>query len=312
MSIQRRQFSLLAGAIAAASLLARVQARAEETPPSLAFIATGKEYRFDTGALRGKLRADGKSQGLGPVEDIRTGKAISGMFGLFSPYRLLTSDTRFGTAAWDWASRARLLDQGAVEVQWQADQEHPLEITAQYRFAAADTIDLTLSVKPKRELHRFELFLASYFEGCERSFAFVRGGASKENSQKPRLLEATRADGYWQVFPRDDEAKRLYGDGRWKRPPNPVDWVARWPLAAPLAVRRDGGSHLAVAIMAGPAIVLPWPCPMARSRIGRYIFRSSAATSRRGKLPYRAGSIGGPSRALRRSSGAIYQKFTSP
>jgi len=250
MTIRRRRFLLVVGAVAVVSSLGRMPARADETSPSLAFIAAGKEYHFDTGALRGTLRAGGRSQGLGPVQDIGAGKAISGPFGLLSPYRLLTADARFGTAAWDWASQARLLENCAVEVRWDADREHPLEMTAKYRFAAADTIDLTLTVKPKQDLRGFELFLASYFAGFERSFAYVRGAASKAGGHNPLLVEATPADGHWQVFPRDNEAKRLYADGRWKRPPHPVDWVVRWPLAAPLAVRRDRGSGSAAAVMA--------------------------------------------------------------
>jgi len=260
MSIKRRRFLFMVGAVAVASCLRTIPARADDTSPSLAFIAAGKQYHFDTGTLRGTLRAGGQSRGLGPLQDIGAGKVISGAYGLLSPYRLLTADARFGTAAWDWASQARLLGNGAVEVQWKADREHPLDMTADYRLTAADTIDLTLTVKPKQDLRGFELFLASYFEGFERSFAYVRSD-SKDGGPQPRLAEATRTDGYWQVFPRDNEAKRLFSDGRWKRPPNPVDWVVRWPLAAPLAVRRDSGSGLAAVLIApaGDCFALAMP-----------------------------------------------------
>ena len=257
----RRQFLLMAGMAAAASFMGNAPARADEKSPSLAFVATGKEYHFNTGVLRGTLRAGGVSKGLGSVQHIGTGKTISGAFGLLSPYRLLTADARFGTAAWDWVSDARLLDSGAVEVRWHADREHPLDMRAEYRLAAADTIDLKLTVQPKQDLHGFELFLASYFQGFERTLAYVRDGASKDSGRKPLMVEATRADGNWQVFPRDDAAKRLYSDGRWKRPPNPVDWVVRQPLAAPLAVRRDAASGLAAVLMApaGDCFALAMP-----------------------------------------------------
>ena len=243
------------GAAAAAMSLAAVRARADDASPSLAFIAAGKEYRFDTGALRGTLRAGGKSQGLGPVEDVGAGKAIARSVGLLSPYRLLTSDARFGTAAWDWASQARLSDKGGVEVCWKADREHPLEMTAEYRFAAADTIDLKLAVKPQRNLHGFELFLASYFEGFERTFAYVGSGCRKK---KVRNLDWSRqpagtATGRSSRATRRRSGYTATGGGS---PPNPVDWVVRGPLAAPLALRRDtdpapGG--LAVALMAPAA-----------------------------------------------------------
>ena len=261
MNIQRRQFMLLAGAGVVASSWGKAAARADETSSSLAFAAADKEYHFDTGSLRGTLRAGGASKGLGPVQDIGTGKAIAGAFGLLSPYRMLTADARFGTAAWDWASQARLLENRAVEVHWKADREHPLEMTAEYRLAAADTIDLKLALKPQQDLRGFELFLASYFQGFERTFAYVRSAAPKDSGGKPLLVEATRTDGYWQVFPRDDTAKRLYSDGRWKRPPHPVEWVVRQPLAAPLAVRRDTASGLAAALMApaGDCFALAMP-----------------------------------------------------
>jgi hypothetical protein len=260
MNIKRQRLLLLVGVVAGANFLPMIATRADDSPPSLAFIAAGKEYHFDTGTLRGTLRAGGQSRGLGPVTAIDAGKTISGVYGLLSPYRLLTADTRFGTAAWDWASQARLLEDRAVEAHWQADGEHPLDMTATYRLAAADTIELTLSVKPKRTLRGFELFLASYFDGFEQSSAYVVAGP-RDSRANPRLVEAKHADGYWQVFPRDGAAKQLYSDGRWKRPPNPVDWVVRQPLAAPLAVRRDRGSGLAAVLMApaGDCFALAMP-----------------------------------------------------
>ena len=73
---------LLAGAGVVASSWGKAAARADETSSSLAFAAADKEYHFDTGSLRGTLRAGGASKGLGPVQDIGTGKAIAGAFGV--------------------------------------------------------------------------------------------------------------------------------------------------------------------------------------------------------------------------------------
>jgi hypothetical protein len=85
------------------------------------FTETGNEYPFDTGVVRGTLRAAGKSWGLTGVIDLASGAKISRVNGLFSHYRLLDTETRHGEAAWDWPSTARLLDDGAVEVRWTAD-----------------------------------------------------------------------------------------------------------------------------------------------------------------------------------------------
>jgi hypothetical protein len=218
------------------------------TDAKLAFTAAGKEYTFNTGALRGTLREGGKSKGLLPV--LYGDVGIAGSLGIMSPYRLLTADARFGTAAWDWASEARLLPDGAVEVRWSPDAQHPLEMTAVYRWSAPNVLDFTATVKPQQDLRKFELFTASYFDGFPASLVYVQ-----ENPQaggKPAFLEAVKATAVWQAFPRDDEAARIITDGRWKFPPNPVEWKIMPRLAAPLAVRRDAKSGLAAVLMASP------------------------------------------------------------
>src|SRR5690606_3962469 len=53
-------------------------------------------------------------------------------------------------------------------------------------------------------------------------------------------------------FPRDRQSVQTIFDGRWEKPPHPVQWsVTRW-LAAPLAVRRHDSSGVAAAIMSLP------------------------------------------------------------
>jgi hypothetical protein len=213
----------------------------------LAFTPIGKEYRFDTGVLQGTLRGGGKSQGLGPVLEVASGVPVAGKYGLLSPYRLLTADARYGVAAWEWPSQARLLSDGAVEVHWLADKEHPLDITAVYRFTAANVLDFRATVEPRQEMRRFELFLASYFAGFPESLVYV---CRPEGRGRPEFLAARKETGDWQMFPRDGEALRIVADGRWKRPPNPVDWKVLSPLAAPLALRRDAKSGLDALLMA--------------------------------------------------------------
>ena len=223
-------------------------ATADAAPARLAFTAAGQEYRFDTGVLRGTLRSGGKALGLRPVLEGAAGTPVAGMLGLFSPYRLLTADARFGSAAWDWASRAQLLPDGAVQSHWLPDKEHPLEITAVYRWTAPNVLDFQAAVKPQQEMRRFELFLASYFEGFPASFVYVQ--ESPEAGAKPGFLEARKPAGDWQMFARDDVALRIIADGRWNRPPNPVAWKTMPRLAAPLALRRDAKSGLTAVLMA--------------------------------------------------------------
>ncbi len=226
---------------------------AEDRPLSkLAFTRAEKELHFDTGVLKGTLGAEGKALGLRPVTHVATGAQIGGAFGILSPYRLLTADARFGTAAWDWANTWELQADGAARIHWSADKEHPLEMTGVYRWSAADTLDLELFVKPQRDLHTFELFLASYFNGFPSAQTCVRlpgapGGLA------PEFREAAKADGDWLTFPRDSAVVRTFADGRWKRPPNPVNWKMMPGFAVPLALRYDAKSGLTALLMSRPA-----------------------------------------------------------
>jgi hypothetical protein len=212
---------------------------------SRSFLPVENEFHFDTGMLRGTLHAQGRSWGLLPAQHVPSGTPLAASAGLLSPYRLLTPQARFGSAAWDWPSQATRLDDGAVQVRWTADADHPLDMTGVYRLAADNTVDLELTVCPTRDLQRFELFLASYFDGFPRCFAFVQ-----RNGGKVELVEANPSDGDWQMFPRDDSAVETIRDRRWQYPPHPVDWVIRERMAMPLAVRRDAERGLSALIMA--------------------------------------------------------------
>ena len=109
--------AVLLPALAAPSVLA-----VDRSGPTLAFSRTAGGLRFDTGVLQGMLGEGGKSLGLRPVTHVASGVQVAGAFGIFSPYRLLTSDARFGTAAWDWASKSELRADGAASVHWLPDQ----------------------------------------------------------------------------------------------------------------------------------------------------------------------------------------------
>ena len=245
---------------------------------SLTFETEGNAYRFDTGALRGVLRAEGQSRGLLPMVDCTTGTGLTRSLGLFSHYRLLDATTRYGTAAWDWASVARRLPDGAVETRWTADAEHPFDLQAVYRWTGSNTLDVATTVRAHKDLRRFEAFLASYFEGFASAFVYTQGG----------LLEAKQDAGVWQAFPRDEAAAKIIGDGRWQRPPHPVDWTIRPPLAGPLGLRRDEKTGLAALVMAPPAdcfaVATPYGAEEHRSLylslFGRDLKAGESATAR--------------------------------
>ena len=212
---------------------------------TLKFTASGtNEFTFDTGVLSGKLRAGGKSTGLSSVVHLPTGITLDSSMGLFGHYRVFTANRRYGTAAWDWPSAARLRQDGSVEVHWPSTEDRPFELRAVYRWAAPDTLDLETSVQAKADLAKFESFLASYFAEC---FTNVCVYARSNNHQW--LEPAGRSYGVWQAFPRDDQAVAIIQDGRWKLPPNPVDWAIRPRLAKPLAIRRCPSKDLGAVIM---------------------------------------------------------------
>jgi hypothetical protein len=214
----------------------------------LAFSASStNEFAFDTGVLKGKLRADGKTRGLSSVVHLPTGATLDSSMGLFGHYRVFSANKRYGTAAWDWPSEAKLRLDGSVEVRWPSAEDRPFELRAVYRWAAPNILDLETSVQANTNLAKFESFLASYFaEGFTNSCVYVQS-----NSQ-PWLKAADSSGGIWQAFPRDDQMVAIIQDGRWKYQPYPVDWTIGPLLAKPLGVRRCPANGLSALLMSPP------------------------------------------------------------
>ena len=223
-------------------------ARAQVEQPAkgkLGFIASGTNgFAFDTGVLKGKLRAGGKSTGLSSVVHLPTGVTMDSSMGLFGHYRVFSTNKRYGTAAWDWPSDARLRQDGSVEVCWPSTDDRPFKLRAVYRWAAPDTLDLETTVQAKTDLAKFESFMASYFAEC-----FTNACVYARSNNQQWLETADKSHGIWQAFPRDEQAVAIIQDGRWKLPPNPVDWVSRPCLAKPLAIRGCPANDLRAVIM---------------------------------------------------------------
>lgn len=252
----------------------------------LAFVADGNQYRFDTGALRGVLRANGRSVGLLSLEDVSSGASLARSLGICSHYRLLAEGRRYGPAAWDWASSAELLNDNAVRASWSADDVHPFDLTVVYRWTAPDTLDLTTQVTARGELRHFESFLGSYFQGFARAYALVKSVA--HTGGQVGFQEALQTDGVWHMFPRDSAAVSIIQDGRWKQPPSPVEWTIRSELAGALAMRRDEATGLAALVMAPPedcfAVAMPFGEESHRSLylslLGKHLTEGQSVTAR--------------------------------
>jgi hypothetical protein len=254
----RREF--LQSTVAAVSAMSLPVSGAAAERNEGAFTPEAGGFKFDTGSLQGVLRNGGKSRGLQPLMDVPTGSSVARGAGVFSHYRLLDSQARYGVAAWEWPSQAELLDDGTVQARWHADAAHPFDLTATYRWTTPRTLDVTTVVVAQRDLRRFESFLASYFDGFATSLVYVK--TAVEGKPAVGFFEARKSHAVWQMFPRDMAAVKMIRDGRWKREPHPVEWWIAPELAAPLAMRRDSASGLAGIVMAPPddcfAIATPY------------------------------------------------------
>jgi hypothetical protein len=233
-------------------------------PPRLAFKPAGAGlYDFDTGVFQGRLKADGKYQGIYPMVDADSRMELVHPPGIFSLYRVFTTNKRYGETVRDWPTKTRLLADGAVEVLWPAAAEHPLEIAGVYRWKAADALDLEITVKPQHDMPRFELFMSSYFTKSFRAAVYMK--PEGRSDARPAFVPIDRkpqSTGAYVMYPRDEDAVRMIQDGRWKLGSNPVDWaLERW-LAAPIVMRRDATHGLVALMMCPPedcfAIASPW------------------------------------------------------
>lgn len=260
-------------------LLAAGQALGQS--PHLAFKPAGEAscFEFNTGIFRGRLKLDGKYQGIYPIVDVASGVDFVHAPGLLSFYRALETDHRHGAGVRDWPTRNTLLPDGAVEARFPPATDHPLEIVAVYRWKAADTLDLEITVTPQKAMPQFELFLSSYFTKARHFPASIY--LKTDASSPPRFVPIERkpqSTGGYVMFPRDEQAVKIISDGRWKYPPNPVAWEIERTLAAPILIRRDESCGLTGVMMAPPgdcfAMSAPWNVPSATAAGYRAVYLS--------------------------------------
>jgi hypothetical protein len=245
--VKRTALTQTTRVVSAVAFLLAAAAWPQDERPGFRAGASG-EFPFDTGVLRGTLRAGGRSVGLSSVVHVPTGARLDSSMGLFSHYRVFTAGRRFGDGAWDWPSTATLRADGAVEVRWPADGERPFELTATYRWQDAATLDLESTVTATLDLPGFESFLASYFAPPFTNALVLSGGVA---GNAPSAFTAANLErGHWQMFPRDAAAVTLIQDGRWKIAPSPVEWTIRPAFTRALGVRRDPISGLTAVLMA--------------------------------------------------------------
>jgi len=239
--------------IVGALVLTTVRARA--AGPNLAF-APGEngQFGFDTGPFRGHLTVTATGQGLCSLIDKASGRELtrgSKDYGLFSFYRLLAVDQRWGSSAWSLPKTTERTPDGGVRIAWAGAPEHPFDIRGTFRWSAPDTLDVLAEVTPQIDVCRFELFIGSYFADTFRSQVYVRG----RGGAQARFLAVDvnpLIAGTYVSFPRDHKTAAIIYDGRWLIPPNPVDWAVTGFMAAPLVLQQDRATGLTCVIMARP------------------------------------------------------------
>jgi hypothetical protein len=222
----------------------------EASITSLKFIQkdTGTFY-FNTGTLSGILREEGKSTGLMPIRYRGDSVSISKGEGLFNHYRVFTEGKRYGYGARNWPSKAELNSEGDVSVFWTNTPDRPFDLQGIYRIVAPNVIDLVTIVHARRDLKKFEVFLASYLNQ-EFTESKIYSSQNIDQKDNPSFISASKEFGEWLAFPRDKQALKVINDGRWTLQPHPLDWTVMPYYALPLAIRQNKSSGLTVVAMA--------------------------------------------------------------
>lgn len=233
--------------------------------PKLAFRPGEKGYyEFDTGLLRGKMKLDGRWQGICSLVYVPTGAELAKAPGLMSYYRVFTTNKRYGDAARDWPWQGRLLDDGALELTFPGDDKVPLAAKGVFRWTAPDTLDVETTVEAKAELPKFELFMSNYVAKTFDVWIYTKPNRFSKK-EPPSLIRGDWnefVDGCYLMYPRDLAATQMIYDGRWEYPPSPVQWAVSRYMSGPLAVRRDEQAGLSLVWMSPPddafAVAVPY------------------------------------------------------
>ncbi len=229
---------------------------------SLAFKPAGDgRFAFDTGLFRGQLRADGETQGVPRFVDVKTGTELAyggGNPGLLSFYRLLSAGKRWGDMKTGdtfrgWPVETKLLSGGGVEIRWPPKPDHPVGMTATYRWTAPNTIDLDMAITPTIDMQQLDVFLSNYFNKTFENRVYLK--PARHGRGKPAFVVPRGTDlviGTYLAFPRDLAAARMFLDGRWEQGHNPVQWSILRYIEAPIGLMHDAKTDITFVMMARP------------------------------------------------------------
>lgn len=225
--------------------------------PDLSFKAgQNGEFAFDTGKFAGRLAAGEKSGGVISLVDKTSGVELAKgnpQYGIFSFYRLLSSNKRWGSVFWEWPKHASVNADGSLRIDWPAADDHPVEVSGVFKWSSPDTLDVEVSIKPRQDLPKVELFIGSYFKKDARGSVYL--APARHGGGKPELVPVDVSPltlGTYYAFPRDLPAGQLVYDGRWELGLHPVQWSITRYLAGPLAIRHDPQTGMSMMLMSRP------------------------------------------------------------
>ena len=225
--------------------------------PDLMFApAANGQFAFDTGTVKGQLTATVDREGVTSIVDVKTGRELTKGrpdIGVFTYYRFLSTDKRWGDIGWQMPKNPERVADGTVRIVWPPQPERPFELTATYKWVRPDALDVETAIKAGADLPRFEVFLASYFADSFRCKVYLKPG--KYAKGEPELVAADASPlttGLYYAFVRDLAGAQMVEDGRWARGTNAVDWAITRYLAGGLAVQEDRASGLTCALMSRP------------------------------------------------------------
>ncbi len=150
-----------------------------------------------------------------------------------------------------------------MTLRWQATQEHPAELTAEYRVSDPATVDVHLTSQTLQPLKAYEVYLSSYFDFSMDPYIVIPSLPGKVEDGDQILLKLEHNDlinRHYLVFPRDSRSAALRFDGRWLDS-NSGKVIAHW-------VSGPAFSHPIVVMSHGDAFVVQMVDPQSCIGIG--------------------------------------------
>ncbi len=213
-------------------------------------------FSFDTGVIKGTLRADQESQGMPVFIDVASGidLAYGGTNpGILSFYRIFTTDKRWGDTARNAVKYAEELEDGAAKIHWPMTDQLPFSMTAIYRWKTSNILDLEFSVQTTKDLPDFEVFLSSYVNKNFKGYMYTKDPLHEPLKDRFLAVDASPlVEGTYLAFPRDAQTAQLYFGERWALGMHPVQFSVAQYMAKPVYIKRDTKNNFALVWMARP------------------------------------------------------------